>query len=136
MRRILPSLVTIALCAPALAITGDAPPAQGYAAHAIVMIVDPRGDLCTGTAFAHDLVLTAAHCVAADRHIKIFQTGQTVTVRGIARHPQFNPAAPPSSQAVIGVVSWTTAPANEEGCGGLTGVTPFYSTATGLRRRL
>ena len=226
MRRIVPSLVTIALCAPALAITGDAPPAQGYAAHAIVMIVDPRGDLCTGTALARDLVLTAAHCVAADTHIKIFQTGQTVTVRGIARHPQFNPAAyaasratadvaliklatplsnlvvpaklaqarrvavgetltiagfgvtvartdrglgvprmatlivtgkpgalqirlfdvathnlraglgactgdsggpafEPASQAVIGVVSWTTAPANEEGCGGLTGVTPL-----------
>jgi secreted trypsin-like serine protease len=29
------------------------------------------------------------------------------------------------SPAVIGVVSWSTGPANSEGCGGLTGVTPL-----------
>jgi hypothetical protein len=28
---------------------------------------------------------------------------------------------------VIGVVSWSTAPNDEEGCGGLTGVTPLLS---------
>jgi hypothetical protein len=26
---------------------------------------------------------------------------------------------------IVGVVSWSTAPHNEKGCGGLTGVTPF-----------
>ncbi|MGB7577012.1 MAG: S1 family peptidase, partial [Pseudolabrys sp.] len=26
---------------------------------------------------------------------------------------------------IIGVVSWSTAPGDEEGCGGLTGVTPL-----------
>jgi len=208
------------------AITGDAPPAQSYVARAIVMIVDPRGDLCTGTALARDLVLTAAHCVTPDMRIRVFQTGQTIAVRGVARHPQFNaaayaasratadiallklaapmselvvpvklaparrvavgetltvagfgvtaartdrglgvprmatlivtgkpgalqirlfdvatrnlraglgactgdsggPAFEPASEAVIGVVSWTTAPRDEEGCGGLTGVTPL-----------
>ena len=35
------------------------------------------------------------------------------------------PAFEPASEAVIGVVSWTTAPRDEEGCGGLTGVTPL-----------
>ncbi len=35
------------------------------------------------------------------------------------------PAFEPASKAVIGVVSWTTAPRAEEGCGGLTGVTPL-----------
>lgn len=226
MRPALAALVCFAISAPAFAITGLAPPAQGYAARAIVMVVDPRGDLCTGTALARDLVLTAAHCVAADTRVKIFQTGQTIAVRGIARHPRFDkmayaasratadvaliklavpmselvvpaklaparrvavgetitvagfgvtaagtdhglgvprmatlivtgkpgalqirlfdvatrnlraglgactgdsggPAFELASKAVIGVVSWTTAPRAEEGCGGLTGVTPL-----------
>lgn len=30
-----------------------------------------------------------------------------------------------SSGAVVGVVSWSTAPNNEDGCGGLTGITPL-----------
>ncbi len=226
MRPAFAALACLAISAPAFAITGQAPPAQGYAARAIVMVVDPRGDLCTGTALARDLVLTAAHCVAADTRVKIFQTGQTIAVRGIARHPRFvktayaasratadvaliklaapmselvvpaklaparrvavgetltvagfgvtaagtdrglgvprmatlivtgkpgalqirlfdvatrnlraglgactgdsgGPAFEPASKAVIGVVSWTTAPRAEEGCGGLTGVTPL-----------
>jgi secreted trypsin-like serine protease len=197
--------------------------AGGFAARPIVMLVDERGDLCTGTALTRDLVLTAAHCVAGKRdyRIKVFQTGQSLAVRSIATHPRFNldsyaasratadvklasplpdavtPAAlaaprrvavgdtltiagfgtvaagsarglgvprmarltvtgmPGSYQIrlydplarderaglggctgdsgapafdgekVIGVVSWSTAPRDEEGCGGLTGVTPL-----------
>ena len=226
MRPAFVALVCLAISAPASAITGQAPPAEGYAARAIVMVVDPRGDLCTGTALARDLVLTAAHCVTPDMRIKVFQTGQAIAVRGIARHPRFDPAAyaasratadvaliklaaplaelvipaklaparrvavgeeltvagfgvttagtarglgmprmamlavtgkpgalqirlfdlatrnlraglgactgdsgapafEPASEAVIGVVSWSTAPGDQEGCGGLTGVTPL-----------
>jgi secreted trypsin-like serine protease len=226
MTRVLPALIWLSMCAPAFAVTGNAPPAGGFAARPIVMVVDERGDLCTGTALARDLVLTAAHCVAGKRdyRIKVFQTGQSLAVRTIAQHPRFNldsyaasratadvalvklasplpdavtPAAlavsrrvavgdtltiagfgtvaagsarglgvprmarlavtgtPGSYQIrlydplarderaglggctgdsgapafdgekVIGVVSWSTAPRDEEGCGGLTGVTPL-----------
>jgi secreted trypsin-like serine protease len=232
MPRILSALIGLMLCAPALALTGNAPPAAGYAARAIVMVVDPRGDLCTGTALTHDLVLTAAHCVARklDYQVKTFQPGQTISVRTIALHPRFDlasyaasratadvalvklgapladlvmpaklaparrvavgerltiagfgvtadgtarglgiprmatlsvtgqpgslqirlfdlvthnqrigqisglgactgdsgaPAFEPATEAVIGVVSWSTAPGDQEGCGGLTGVTPL-----------
>jgi secreted trypsin-like serine protease len=214
----------------ALAITGDAPPASGFAARAIVMLTDARGDLCTGTALAHDLVLTAAHCVTRplSYEVKVFQTGKTIAVRSVALHPRFDmaayaasratadvalvklaaplpdivvpaklaparrvavgeiltiagfgtladrsarglgqprmaklavtgtpgslqirlvdpatrdarpglgacagdsggPAFEPATGAVIGIVSWTTAPADEEGCGGLTGVTPLLA---------
>ena len=226
MPRVLSALIGLMLCAPAYALTGNAPPASGYAARAIVMVVDSHEDLCTGTALARDLVLTAAHCVAGklDYQVKTFQTGQTISVRAIALHPRFDlasyaasrataalallklavplndlilpatlaparrvaigetltiagfgvtaagtdrglgiprmatlagkpgslqirlvdlatrnlriglgactgdsgaPAFEPATEAVIGVVSWSTAPGDQEGCGGLTGVTPL-----------
>ena len=228
MTRVPFAFVWLVLCAPAFALTGNAPPADGYAARAIVMLTDPRGDLCTGTALTRDLVLTAAHCVARplSYQVKTYQSGQTISVRGIALHPRFDlasyaasratadialikltaplgdlvqpaklaptrrvvvgeyltiagfgvtaansdrglglprmatlsvtgkpgslqirlfdlatrdlrtgrgactgdsgaPAFEPKSEAVVGVVSWSTAPGDQEGCGGLTGVTPL-----------
>lgn len=230
MPRVLSALVWLVLSAPALALTGNAPPATGWAARPIVMIVDGRGDLCTGTAIARDLVLTAAHCVTRkiEYQVKAYQTGTAISVRSAVTHPRFDfgdyaasratadvallklmsplpdivvPAAlaaarrvavgekltiagfgvtadktnhglgqprmarlsvtgqPGSLQIrlydpatrnlrtgmggctgdsgapaydgegplVIGVVSWSTAPNNEDGCGGLTGVTPLLA---------
>ena len=63
MPRVLSTIVIIWLtfCSPVLALTGNAPLATCFAARPIVMIVDARGDLCTGTALTQDLVLAAAH---------------------------------------------------------------------------
>jgi len=228
MSRVLSIIFWLVFAAPVFAVTGNAPPATSWAARPIVMIVDARNDLCTGTALARDLVLTAAHCVMrpVEYQIKAYQAGVAIPVRTIARHPHFDSgsygasratadvallklAAPlpdiviPASLAaprrveagetltiagfgvtlagtarglgqprmatltvtgrpgalqirlydiatrnvqaglggctgdsgapafdgdgplVIGVVSWSTAPGDEEGCGGLTGVTPL-----------
>jgi secreted trypsin-like serine protease len=191
------------------------------------MLTDKEEDLCTATALTRQIVLTAAHCVTGERKrsVKVYQTGETIPVRAVARHPRFDmkayaaaratadlalvkldkplpeivaPAelAPPRRVAVgetltiagfgvtqaftpyglgipreaklavtgqpgslqirlvdpetrnaraglgactgdsgapafdadgrvIGVVSWSTAPNNEDGCGGLTGLTPL-----------
>jgi secreted trypsin-like serine protease len=85
----------VVLGAPALAVTGNAPPATGWMAQPLVMIVDAKGDLCTGTALARELVLTAAHCVTRPERyeVKTFQNGQAIPVSGIARHPSFEPAS-------------------------------------------
>jgi len=98
-------LTSIATCPVALAITGNAPPASGLAARAIVMLIDEREDLCTATALAPDLVLTAAHCVAGKlkRAVKVYQTGQTIAVTHVAQHPRFSFASYAASRATADV---------------------------------
>jgi secreted trypsin-like serine protease len=228
LRRILPAIFYMLLSPPVFAVTGNAPAANGWAARPIVMLVDARDDLCTGTALTRDLILTAAHCVGRPvaYQVKAYQTGVAVPVRTIVRHPGFDYASYTASRAtadvalvklaaplpdivvpatlaaprrvevgetltiagfgvtiagtarglgqprmatlsvtgkpgslqirlydnatrnlraglggctgdsgapafdgegplVIGVVSWSTAPGDEEGCGGLTGITPL-----------
>jgi secreted trypsin-like serine protease len=105
MQRALPALACLALSAPAFAISGNAPPATGLAARGIVMVVDARGDLCTGTALTRDLVLTAAHCVARPQRytIKVYQNGDAIAARAIARHPRFDFASYLASRATADV---------------------------------
>ena len=82
------------LSAPATAMVGGAPPAAGIA-RASVMIVGSRGNSCTGTMIARDLLLTAAHCVqpGADYKLVEFDDKRQPALRDVARvaiHPQFN----------------------------------------------
>lgn len=91
--------------APAYAVSGNAPPATGFAARPIVMLIDNRGDLCTATALARDLVLTAAHCVVipATYRVRVFQNGAMADVDKIRRHPGFNMANYKASRATADV---------------------------------
>ena len=101
MRPALAAFVSFLSAAPAFALTGEAPPATGWAARPIVMVEDTRGDLCTGTALARDLVLTAAHCVARKLAYTVtaYQTGTQVPVRTVAIHPRFDLRAFAASRA-------------------------------------
>jgi secreted trypsin-like serine protease len=105
MRPALAALALIAVATPALAVTGGAPPASGDVARAIVMLVDENGDLCTATALAPELVLTAAHCVIGrhKRAVKVYQTGQSIPVRATTAHPHFNIASYAASRATADV---------------------------------
>lgn len=105
MRPTFAALAFLSLCAPAFALTGNAPPATGWAARPIVMITDDREDLCTGTALTRDLVLTAAHCVTriTQYEVKAYQNGQAIPVRSIARHPQFDIASYAASRATADI---------------------------------
>lgn len=79
---------------PAAAMVGDASVAEVALARHIVMIVGSRGNFCTGTALAPDLVLTAAHCVPPGADYKLIERDTSGAPRfwevvRIARHPQF-----------------------------------------------
>ena len=72
MRPALAAFALLLFCAPALAITGNAPSALVNGRHA-VMIVGSHGTFCTGAAIARDLVLTAGHCIEADTTYKVVE---------------------------------------------------------------
>jgi len=81
-------------CLPAAAMVGGASTPPDSIAKAVVLIVGSRGNFCTGTALAADLVLTAAHCVlpGADYKIVEYERGEP-QLRDVARvtaHPNFN----------------------------------------------
>lgn len=69
------------------------------------MVVDARGDLCTGTALARDLVITAAHCVGGGRiyRVKAYQNGEAVNIRSVAVHPRYSAASYAASRATADV---------------------------------
>ena len=80
---------------PAAALVGGASVARDTAAgRHLVMIVGSRGNLCTGTALAQGLVLTAAHCVAPAATYRIALPGQQpgAPIRDIAVHPRYDAA--------------------------------------------
>lgn len=75
-----PHLVTLTLFAtlsfaaiivPARAMVGGAQPAAAGAGRSVVMILGSSGTMCTATAIARDLLLTAAHCVLPGANYKL-----------------------------------------------------------------
>ena len=86
---------------------GGAAPAGDFA-RAAIMIVGSRGNFCTGTLIARDLVLTAAHCAPPGTEIKLVQydahkqPSLRDTLR-VERHPQFSQQAFDSHRATADV---------------------------------
>jgi secreted trypsin-like serine protease len=73
--------------------------------HHVVMIVSTRGNVCTGTALARDLVLTAAHCVTPGASYRIAGYGASyvIAVRSISLHPGFDARAYARNRATADV---------------------------------
>jgi hypothetical protein len=79
---------------PTRAIVGGAPPATAGAGRSVVMILGSHGTVCTATAIAPDLLVTAAHCVEPGADYKLADvsaSGKPIfkDIARIARDPQF-----------------------------------------------
>jgi len=80
---------------PSHAIVGGAAPATGGVFRSVVTIVGSRGNSCSGTLIAPDLVLSVAHCVGLGADYKIVEYGrdrqpQLRDVKRVAVHPGFD----------------------------------------------
>ena len=94
-RWVVSAATLLSLFAPATAMVGGAEPVPNVSGRPEVMIVGSRGNSCTGTLIARDLVLTAAHCVPPDADYKLVQldANRQPSLRDTARverHPQFS----------------------------------------------
>lgn len=99
-------LIASSHAAPAM--VGGARAAPENLARAVVLIVGSRGNFCTGTALAPDLVLTAAHCVlpGADYKIVQYDAARTPLLRDVSRviaHPKFDPKTMQAHRATADV---------------------------------
>ncbi len=97
MKILFPFTAALALlfAAPAHAIVGGAAPATEAVFRSVVTIVGSRGNSCSGTLIAPDLVLSVAHCVGPGADYKIVEYGkdrqpQFRNVKRVAAHPGFD----------------------------------------------
>jgi secreted trypsin-like serine protease len=92
------SMIVVVLAAalsPALAMVGGAPRVTDGPGQSVVTILGSYGTVCTATAIARDLLLTAAHCVqpGADYKLMGSKPGEAPVLKDIARierDPQFD----------------------------------------------
>jgi secreted trypsin-like serine protease len=104
MTRVLAAVLFLVSMVPAGAMVGGAD-ARAPATRHVVMIVGSRGNVCSGTALARDLVLTAAHCVSATADYRAVGYGGSyiIAARSVAVHPGFDPRAYARNRATADV---------------------------------
>lgn len=89
-------LIHTSLVVPAIALVGGAADVRGTGVgRHVVMIISTRGSVCTATALARDLLLTAGHCVAPPAMYRMLlqppPDPKSLAVARIAVHPRYNP---------------------------------------------
>ena len=95
--RFLSTLVAALACAlPARAMVGPTSDGAAYAPHVLMVLAQAKGaaGFCSGVVVAPDIVLTAAHCVAAPSATRVhFRDARgapvLIAVKRVARHPGY-----------------------------------------------
>jgi hypothetical protein len=95
LRRYALVLLAALLLTPAHAMVGNAPQAAGGSTSSVVMILGDGGTVCTATAIARDLLLTASHCVLPGSDYKLLVGAPSAhpvlkDITRIERDPQFD----------------------------------------------
>jgi hypothetical protein len=101
---------SLLIAATAAAIVGGEVPGGIELGRHVLAVAGSNASVCTGTAIARELVLTAAHCVAAGFKFEVIELGgdetREIGVERFEQHPQFdfgaaNAAHPSADVAVL-----------------------------------
>ena len=101
------TLLTSLVVSPAEALVGVSEEGGAMAPHVLMVLASRPGasGFCTGAVIAQDVILTAAHCVAAPRNTRIMipMDGALtfVTPDAVAIHPEYRPKAPQTRERSI-----------------------------------
>lgn len=92
-------------CTPAAALVGGAAPVRNGIERSLVMVIGSRGNLCTGTVLARDLVLTAAHCVAPTASYSVVprKGAPALAIKTVSLHPRYDPQSFALSRATADI---------------------------------
>lgn len=86
--------ITLVCIQPSFAVTGAASAPSANMSRAIVTVVGSRGNVCTGSLIAPNVVLTAGHCITPKTSYRVIdsttQPPRLITVSKVATHPQFD----------------------------------------------
>lgn len=114
MIRLVPvAIVTILFSAAATAIVGGGVPATEQISRHVVAVVGSNGSVCSGTAIARDLILTAAHCVESGSQFEVLELRddqvRETSVNRFEQHPHFdfvtaNAARPNADIAILKLI--------------------------------
>ena len=107
LRLLLVLAISPLLGAPSYAITGSRSAPSEAAARAVVTVIGSKGNVCTGSLIAPNIVLTAAHCISPGNSYRVVDYTITpprlFTAQTVLTHPQYNAQAMASHRATADI---------------------------------